>query len=102
MIDHAPRIREEQRRARENHEMEQLEKQTAPLLWMVIVAVVAITLGITSAKGIAFYEEYQDIKAQNELFVRCLNAQRISVDDDHVTCSVIKRKPLVIGMGEQP
>lgn len=47
MIDHAPRLRAQQlQHEAENAAMEEMEKRTAPLFWIVMLSAAAILIGL--------------------------------------------------------
>jgi hypothetical protein len=87
MIDHAPSIRAQQQAAKENAEMANMEKRSAPLLWAVYVCVVVLSLSFTAGLLRGHFERYTELAANNEALVQCLNGHLISIDSILVSCS---------------
>ena len=86
MIDHAPRIRAQQKAQQENAAMAELEQRSAPLLWAVYVCVVALVLSFLAGQLRGHFERYADLAAENEAMVQCLNGHLINVDSVLVSC----------------
>ena len=87
MIDHAPRIRAQQKAQQENAEMAELEQRSAPLLWVVYVCVVALVLSFSAGLLRGHFERYADLASANEAMVQCLNGHLVNVDSVLVSCS---------------
>lgn len=87
MIDHAPRIRAQQKAAKENAAMAELERRSAPLLWAVYGCIAALALSFASGLLRGHFERYTELAATNEAMVQCLNGHLINVDSVLVSCS---------------
>lgn len=88
MIDHAPYIRAQLQAERENAEIANLEKLSAPLHWALMLAVFALCIaGIVDQAG-DYLQRYADMAAANEAMVQCLNGHLIHVDGAIVGCNV--------------
>lgn len=88
MIDHAPRILAQQKAARENAEMAELEQRSAPLHWAVICAVLVITLAQAVDSLSSYIERYTALAVQEEVFVQCLNGKLLKLGGAFVHCDV--------------
>lgn len=92
MLDHASRIRAQQQQAAEHAEMEELEARTAPLLWSVYFAAIAVTLGLAVDGWNNHAAHYLDMAAQSEAMVQCINGRSIGLDDAVLHCEVSQYK----------
>lgn len=90
MTDHAPAFHTQQRAEEENRIIEELDKQAAPLQWMVLV-IVAMLIASQLWQG---WQHYADLAAVNEAMVQCLNGRMVGIGDVVVRCDV---KELVAG-----
>ncbi len=86
MIDHAPRIRALQQAERENAEMAELEKLSAPLHYALLLAVLALALAGIIDQSRGFIQHYAELAAENEAMVQCLNGHLINIDSVLVSC----------------
>ena len=92
MIDHAPRIRAQQQAEKENAEMAELEKRSAPLHYALLVAVIAFSGLALIDQTCAFFQHYNDLASINEAMVQCLNGHVFNVDGVLVTCNTHQRE----------
>lgn len=99
MIDHYSRIQAQHQQALENASMEELEKSAAPLLWMVLIVVLALTVSTLANNINEFINHYQSLVAVNEA-----NGHAINLGDAQLNCEVREYKKLVSGLaqGDQP
>lgn len=92
MIDHAPRIlaaeKAAAKQARDQQDIDELERRSAPLLWATFAAVVVIALAISSDAAHQHLEQDQDSTVTNEMFAKCLNGQAIQLGDSILRCQV--------------
>ena len=101
MEDHAQRIRAQQQAERENAEMAELERRSAPLHWAVMCAVLAIVLA-QAVDGLSSHiERYTALAVQEEAFLQCLNGKLLKLGGAFVHCDV-REIQLVSLNGEQP
>lgn len=100
MIDHAQRLRTQQQQALENAAIEELEKRSAPLLWMVYAVTIVTVLSIAANQAASFADRYADMAAQNDVLVQCLNGHPISMGDAVLRCDVREYK-LVAGLTQE-
>lgn len=97
-IDHAPRIRAQQRRAEESEVIKELAARAAPMLLSVCLAAIILGLGLANdASGhlmsgyIAIAADIADKAAQAEALVQCMNGQAFSLGDEGILrCHVTK------------
>lgn len=93
MNDHTPRINAARRAAEELAAIEELERRTAPLIWMTYVAAFVAVLAI----AVDGWDKYADMAAQNEALVQCINGKTFRLGDALLSCEVREYK-LVEGM----
>lgn len=98
MIDHAPRIRAEQQAERENAEMADMERRSAPLLWAVYMAVLVLSLGYAAEAAQAHIRRFAELATQGEAFAQCLNGKAYRIENVVVRCDMQERQ-LVAGIG---
>lgn len=91
--DHAPYLLQKQREEKENAEMDDLARRSAPLLWAVYLAVVIAAIGMADSH----IEHYLEMAAQNEALVQCLNGQPIELDNAILRCEIVHHQ-LVAGV----
>lgn len=101
--DHAPILREQQRREAENAYMKELERHSAPLLWMFLCAIVlAAVFGLLDGllqkhqyekEYAALKAKHAELAAQNEAFIRCLNGQPVGLGDAVLRCRIKPQEP---------
>lgn len=102
--DHCPRIHALHQQALENASMEELEKSAAPLLWMVLIVVLALTISTLANSINEVINHYQSLVAVNEATAQCMNGHAINLGDAQLSCEVREYKKLVSGLaqGDQP
>jgi len=82
MIDHAPRIRAEQKARQDEDHIADLERRAAPLQWAMIAAVL-----IMSLSGLAdFLGSYRELDIANEHLVACMGGKIVNVGGDFISC----------------
>ena len=92
--DHYPRIREQQRLARENAVIEAMETEISPLIWsVVLVAGLMLSGWLLDA-----VKSHLDMKRQNEVLVQCLNGSSVSLGDDAMLRCQVQEIRLVKGV----
>lgn len=82
-----------QQHEQENAAMAELEQRSAPLFWMVFVAVGLIATGLLTDH----VERYLALAADQEALVQCINGKAIGLDDAMLRCEV-KHYQLVAGV----
>lgn len=87
-----PRLKAQQKE-QENAAMAELEQRSAPLFWMVFVAVGLIATGLLTDH----VERYLELAADQEALVQCINGKAIFLDDEVLHCNV-KQFQLVAGV----
>jgi hypothetical protein len=92
--DHAPRIRALQKQAAENLAIEEMERRSAPLFWVVLSALIVILISATADH----IEHHLEMVEQGEVLVQCLNGKSIELGDALLRCQV---KELVALKGAQ-
>ncbi len=87
MIDHAPRIRAEEKQADDQSAIDELERRAAPLQWALIIAVAVISAAGLADQASSFAAHYMDLSIANEKLVQCMNGGLINVGGVFVSCN---------------
>lgn len=94
--DHYQRICTQQQQDAENAAMEEMGKYAAPLLWVILVCVLAVL-----ASNVAtFVSHYHGLVAVNKAMAQCINGRSISLGDAVLDCKVQEYR-LVSGLAQR-
>lgn len=84
LIDHATRINTLKKQAAENAAIDDMERRSAPLFWVVISALIISVLGATADH----IKHHREMVEQGEVMVQCLNGKAIALGNALLRCQI--------------